>query len=104
MIREHLIFGLMLAAVVVTLAVTVINQGFGLAFWIWLAAFAGLGVFLWAIVRWHARAHVYECQHCKNVFAISPYIDLTSAHYPDHKSLVCPECGKRSWCKGSLVE
>ncbi|MFH1687626.1 MAG: hypothetical protein ABIE70_08920 [bacterium] len=102
--REYVIFGLLLLTPLVTLAVTVVNQGIGTAFWIWLAAFATLGIGLWALVRWHARNHRYGCPECRHEFAITTFTDLTSAHYPDHKSLVCPRCGMRSWCVESGLD
>ena len=68
----------------------------------WLLCLAGLigfGLGLFLIVRWHAGNHAYRCPKCAHVFTISTYIDFANPHCPGRKSLRCPACGKRSWCK-----
>ena len=97
--REHAVFALMLAVPTAVLAIVHFQSGWSWIWWTWLAALAAVAVMLHIVVRWHARHHRYRCQHCGNVFEITAYIDLTNPHVPGRKHLLCPGCGRRSWCE-----
>jgi DNA-directed RNA polymerase subunit RPC12/RpoP len=55
--------------------------------------------FLAWIVKWHAKAYVYQCSNCKNYFTISAWIDALSPHMVDTKLLRCPHCDHSDWFK-----
>jgi len=65
----------------------------GIAIWFCLAGVVvGLALIGHVGTRW-------RCPKCGNVFAITPWTDLTSPHQPDSKRLRCPKCGEVSWAK-----
>jgi hypothetical protein len=57
----------------------------------------GVGVFLFVIVRFHARSTIYACKGCSTHFEVSPWIDFCSPHMPNRKMLRCPHCGNIDW-------
>jgi len=64
-----------------------------------LGVIAAAALFLFFLVRWHARSFGYECPQCASRFAVGAWIDFISPHYPDKKRLTCPHCRERSWCR-----
>jgi DNA-directed RNA polymerase subunit RPC12/RpoP len=86
---------LLAGAVVAASAVILVPRAWPMGLIVWLAVFAGGGLFL--LVRWHARHTAYRCPACGGEFEISVLTDLASPQIPDRKYLKCPRCGQRKW-------
>lgn len=46
----------------------------------------------------------YECPHCKETFTPTWAAYLMSPHVPTKRYLKCPACGKRSYCRHTLIK
>jgi DNA-directed RNA polymerase subunit RPC12/RpoP len=86
---------LLTVAVLVVSAVILVPMARPVGLFVWLAFFAGGGLFL--LVRWHAHHTAYRCPACGDEFEISVFTDFVSPQVPNKKYLKCPHCGQRNW-------